>query len=242
MQLFISSLYTKDQNNIAITDERIVHQCFHVLRYKSWQTLQLQDNWVRYTLSIAHISKKEIQTHIQSTEIANSTLITHNLQLCIALPNRREKAELIVQKLTEIGIDNIIIRTADRSILRDIPEKKLQRLQSIALEAAEQSFRRSLPTITYLDNLFESTILSSGQVVLFHQDWVSANQLNTSNLSADKAGSKLITSLIGPEWGFSANELYKFSTLSNCVHINLWDTILRMETAAIIWSRLLKNL
>jgi 16S rRNA U1498 N3-methylase RsmE len=51
-----------------------------------------------------------------------------------------------------------------------MPDKKFQRLQSIALEAAEQSFRRSLPTITYLDNLIESDILSSSQVILFHQN------------------------------------------------------------------------
>jgi 16S rRNA (uracil1498-N3)-methyltransferase len=94
----------------------------------------------------------------------------HKLQICIALSNRREKSEFIVQKLTEIGIDTIFFWKAERSILRNMPDKKFQRLQSIALEAAEQSFRRSLPTITYLDNLIESDILSSSQVILFHQN------------------------------------------------------------------------
>jgi 16S rRNA (uracil1498-N3)-methyltransferase len=237
MQLFISPSYHKQNTTIIIHDERIIHQCFHVLRYKPWQILQLQDNWIRYTLSITHISKKEIQTTIYKEETIVSpsiTTVSPSITIACALPNRRDKAELIVQKLTEIGIENIILRKAERSILRDMPNKKLQRLQSIACEATEQSFGRTVPTITYLDNLFESTILSSGQIVLFHQDWIPANQLKISN-------SKFITSIVGPEWWFSDTELKKLSTLPNCITINLWDTILRMETAAIIWSRLLRN-
>lgn len=235
MQLFISQLYKQEDNTIIIFDDRIVHQCFHVLRYKPWQTIQLQHNWTRYTLSITTISKKEIHTSIDKEETNQFMHNNHKLQICIALSNRREKSEFIVQKLTEIWIDTIFFWKAERSILRNMPDKKFQRLQSIALEAAEQSFRRSLPTITYLDNLIESDILSSSQVILFHQNWIPANQINTSQW-------KTITSIIGPEWWFSDNELKKFSTLSDCVNINLWDTILRMETAAIIWSRLLKNL
>jgi 16S rRNA (uracil1498-N3)-methyltransferase len=235
MQLFISDGYNLDQNNISIYDERIVHQCFHVLRYKSNQILQLQDKWIRYTLRIDIISKKEIQTIINKEETINSKLNTYNLKLLIALPNRFDKTELIVQKLTEIGIDHINFWKAERSILREIPDKKLQRLQSIALEASEQSFRRTIPTITYLDNLFESDILSSGQIILFHQDWIDSKNL-VSNTK------QLTTTIIGPEWWFSDNEIQKIWKLSNCTTITLWDTVLRMETAAIIWSRLIKNL
>jgi len=235
MQLFISNMYSKHEDNININDERIIHQCFHVLRYKNWQILQLQDNWTRYTLSIIQISKKEIITKIQSTETKNSEDKNKKLFMLISLPNRRDKAELIAQKLTEIGVENIVFWKAKRSVLRELSAKKLQRLHTIILEASEQAFRRSIPTITYLDNLFESDILSSGQIILFHQDWLSANQLNSAN-------SRLITSIVGPEWWFSPEELEHLSQLSNSTAINLWTTILRMETAAIIWSRLLKNL
>ncbi len=90
--------------------------------------------------------------------------------MLIALPNRRDKAEFIAQKLTEIGVENIVFWKAKRSVLRELSAKKLQRLHTIILEASEQAFRRSIPTITYLDNLFESDILSSGQIILFHQN------------------------------------------------------------------------
>ena len=230
MQLFISDAYNLDQNNIIIYDERIVHQCFHVLRYKPNQLLQLQDKWIRYTLCITNISKKEIITEITNTE--TSLPHSNTTTLSIALPNRFDKAELIVQKLTEIGIDHINFWKAERSILRDIPDKKLQRLQSIAIEASEQSFRRHLPTIAYLDNSIENHILENEYTIFFNRWW-------ENNIWWEHTTS--IHALIGPEWWFSPTELEKFKQKNIAVY-SLWDTILRMETAAIIWSRLIKNL
>lgn len=230
MQLFISNSYRINQKNIIIDDERIIHQCFHVLRYKSNQLLQLQDQWIRYTLCITSISKKEI-----ITEIINNNTISQDSKtttVTIALPNRFDKAELIVQKLTEIGINSINFWKSERSILRDIPDKKLQRLQSIALEAAEQSFRRNLPTIAYIDNSIENHILEHEHTIFFNQWW-------EQNMWWEHTTS--IHALIGPEWWFSPTEIEKFKQKNIAVY-SLWETILRMETAAIIWWRLIKNL
>lgn len=55
------------------------------------------------------------------------------------MPNKFEKAELIVQKATEIGVDEIIFRPARRSVIREFPEKKIMRLLVIAKEATEQA-------------------------------------------------------------------------------------------------------
>lgn len=232
MQLFITKNYKKENSKILTEDERIVHQCFHVLRYKVWQLIQIQHNKTRYTLSITNISKKEIQTTIQQEE-NNPISLSSKKTMMIALPNRRDKAELIVQKLTEIGIDNIIFWKAERSTIRDFPDKKAQRLQTIALEASEQAFRRTEPQITYIDNLFDNPILSSGQIILFHQDGTSIKEFHASSTQD-------IISIIGPEGWFSTNEL---SHITQTTHnkFTLGSTILRMETAAIIGSRLIKN-
>lgn len=56
------------------------------------------------------------------------------------MPNKFEKLELIVQKLAEIGIDTVIFWPSRRSLLKDIPPKKMERLQIIAREATEQSW------------------------------------------------------------------------------------------------------
>ena len=55
------------------------------------------------------------------------------------MPNKREKAELIAQKLTEIGVKNIYFRVSEHSIIRQRNEKKAERLHKISHEAVEQS-------------------------------------------------------------------------------------------------------
>ena len=74
--------------------------------------------------------------------------------LCIALANRMDKIELIVQKLAEIGSHEIIFFPSDRSTIREVKEKTLLRLQTIALEAAEQSFGRHIPKITHQKSIY----------------------------------------------------------------------------------------
>ena len=59
--------------------------------------------------------------------------------MLIAMPNKREKAELIVQKLTEIGVQNIYFWSSERSVIRQWNEKKSERLDKISHEALEQS-------------------------------------------------------------------------------------------------------
>jgi RsmE family RNA methyltransferase len=62
-----------------------------------------------------------------------------NISMLIAMPNKREKAELIVQKLTEIGVENINFRVSEHSVIRQWNKKKAERLDKISREAVEQS-------------------------------------------------------------------------------------------------------
>jgi RsmE family RNA methyltransferase len=71
--------------------------------------------------------------------------------MAIALPNKREKAELIVQKLAEIGVDEILFRSAERSVHKQWNEKKADRLYKIAKEAVEQSRGLRIPKIGWCE-------------------------------------------------------------------------------------------
>jgi 16S rRNA (uracil1498-N3)-methyltransferase len=59
--------------------------------------------------------------------------------MLIALPNKQEKLELIIQKLTEIGISNIYLWSSERSQLNSLNENKTKRIEKIVKEAVEQS-------------------------------------------------------------------------------------------------------
>ena len=71
--------------------------------------------------------------------------------MLLALPNKQEKLELIIQKLTEIGVDEIYLWVSERSVLKSINPNKLQRLSKIMQEATEQSWNRSLPKLSFIE-------------------------------------------------------------------------------------------
>jgi RsmE family RNA methyltransferase len=83
----------------------------------------------------------------------NCPSISDEITLCIAMPNKREKAELIVQKLCEIGIAHITFWPAERSIIKQWNEKKAERLRKIAKEAIEQSRGWFFPEISFIEKI-----------------------------------------------------------------------------------------
>lgn len=237
MQLFISESYSIDKKHIIITDERIIHQCLKVLRMKTWWIFLLQDNsWsLRYTITIDTIDKNKISWHIIEKIAHHENKVSHTI--CVALPNRIDKAELIVQKLSEIGVKNIIFIASKRSIIHELSEKKIQRLHSIAVEAIEQSFGRSIPSITVhtLEGITKNNSQNDCYHYLLDHQWTKINIINNID-------EKNIYTYIWPEWWFTQDEKDTILQQNNSQSISLWDTNLRMETAAIISARIVHNL
>lgn len=75
------------------------------------------------------------------------------ITMIVAMPNKREKAELIVQKLTEIGVSDIIFRPSERSVIKQWNENKTTRLNKITKEALEQSRGRHVPKISFTEHI-----------------------------------------------------------------------------------------
>ena len=127
------------------------------------------------------------------------------------------KPEVVVQKLTELGVDRIIALAADRSVVRWDEAKAAKacgRWERIAREAAMQSHRVWIPEIVGV--VGASTFLSeAGQVALAHFDGAPVDATHH-------------TIAIGPEGGWSDQEL-----AHGHPRVALGDTVLRAETAAI---------
>ena len=146
MQLFITD-FEKKWEEIKITNQEILSQIRKVLRMKIWDTFFVQ-NWnIRYELQISDWDDENIFWNI-SNSLKHKEKIDESW-IAIAMPNKRDKIELIVQKLSEIWIKYIYFRPSERSIIRERNDKKLERLNKIAKEAIEQSRWWFLPTITF---------------------------------------------------------------------------------------------
>lgn len=212
----------------------LISQLRKVLRIKKWDKICIQysDNkWtIRHELSIQNWTDKDLTSEI----ISNQTLPfpERNVSMFIAMPNKREKAELIVQKLTEIWVQNIYFRVSEHSIIRQRNQKKAERLQKISHEAVEQSRWIQIPEIKFLIEKELKIFIKWKNIIIANMNWLPYQELN-------KISSNDLCGVIWSEGWFSKKDLNLFK---NANIIDLWNNVLRMETASIVLARLLKNM
>lgn len=226
MQLFITD-FEKKWEIIKITNTEIISQIRKVLRMKAWDIFFVQKENKRYKLQISDRDDKNIFWNIIGTTEYSEPI--DNICIAVAMSNKREKMETIVQKLSEIWIKHIYFRSSERSIIRERNDKKLERLYKIAKEAVEQSRWRFLPEIHFEKDI--SKIIKWKNVVVFDKSECN----NSEKIKKDKN----ILWIIWPEWGLTENDYKKF--WEKIKTVSLWDTVLRTETASIIAARYLKN-
>ena len=136
-------------------------------------------------------------------------------------PVKGDRNEWAVQKLTEIGIDEVIILApTQHSVVRwSDADKQLRKLRVVAREAAMQSRRVWLPNIVGLAALHE--VCAGDGAAVADPDGVALH-----------AGVSLV--VVGPEGGFAEEELP-----AGVPRVQLGDTILRAETATLVAATLL---
>lgn len=140
----------------------------------------------------------------------------HFLTIAISL-TKSGKPDLAVQKLTEIGIDKIVLFPAEHSVPLWDQSKQLkneQRLQRVTHSALEQSKGIWLPQVTFVSSFADVAALSG---------------VAMADVSGDQVTESCTCLAIGPEGGWSQSE-YAFNLPKVC----LSDQVLRAETAAIV--------
>jgi 16S rRNA (uracil1498-N3)-methyltransferase len=125
-----------------------------------------------------------------------------DLQLIVAqaLP-KGDKLDEIVRACTEIGVSKFILFPSERTVVQWDSKKvtdRLNRLATIAREAAEVSFRTKLPAIEYLNSLQEVLTQAPNPTVL--------SEVEDESKVLRRSGD-LMTIVIGPEGGWSPKEL-----------------------------------
>jgi 16S rRNA (uracil1498-N3)-methyltransferase len=137
-------------------------------------------------------------------------------------PVKRNPTDWLVEKATELGVAKLIPVMTRRTIAQRV---KLERLQTIAIEAAEQCGRSVVPSIEQPVSLAE--LLSTNERTLYFADEGGGEPV----ASAFKQGASTI--LTGPEGGFTDDERSQIRAASNAVPVSLGPRILRAETAAL---------
>jgi 16S rRNA (uracil1498-N3)-methyltransferase len=158
-----------------------------------------------------------------------------------ALPEK-ERFELVLQKLTELGVQRLVpVETARSTTLAARPagQAKAHRWPEVIVRAARQCRRAMLPELFPVLSFAEALALAAAAELrlMLHEGeeaWPLAEALGTLR-------PQRVALLIGPEGGFTAAEVAAAGK-AGFLPVALGPRLLRTETAAIVGTALLQGL
>jgi 16S rRNA (uracil1498-N3)-methyltransferase len=200
----------------AVLDDESAHHLLRVLRARDGETITVTDGAGRWR--VCRITGHAIEP---AGDVAVESPPPTPLTVCFVVP-KSDRPEWMVQKLTEIGIDRIVLLESRRSVVRWDDEraaKALPRLRRVAAEAVQQSRRVYLPEIR-------------GPVV-------ASELISVSGVATAEPGGATLDAIdqavaIGPEGGWDPDELAVAART-----VDLGETVLRVETAAVVAATLM---
>lgn len=218
--------YTPDIAAVCELSEEESQHCVRVLRYTRGDKILLTDGkGTTYEAIITNPHPKHCAFEILSSERQQRT---HDFRLHIAIaPTKNiERLEWMVEKCTEIGVDEItplLCRFSERKTIRE------DRLEKVILSAAKQSLTPYLPKLNPLTTYTELLKRADEeQRFIAHCYKDDKRQLKTEIVKG-----KSVLVLIGPEGDFSEEEV-KDALNAGFVPVSLGNSRLRTETAGVV--------
>jgi 16S rRNA (uracil1498-N3)-methyltransferase len=214
-----------------------------VLRLSSGTKITLFDgSGSYYEALIAKTSPGRIETKIVSIipYIASAEGIHPALHMGIGLL-KGKKMDIVIQKITELGIESLHPFRSQFCAAHDPAQGRLSRWQKIALEACKQSNRPKPPelhSIADFKDLLSGTTQNDHDLKLIF--WEEQGQKTLHEIFSPKDEKKSVLILIGPEGGFSSDEV-EVAVASGFKPVTLGSSILRAETAAITAAAILQH-
>jgi 16S rRNA (uracil1498-N3)-methyltransferase len=143
---------------------------------------------------------------------------------------KRDATDLVAQKATELGVSRLLPVFTERTGAGRV---NLDRLRAIAVEAAEQSERLTVPVIRPARQLYDSLAEWPAERSLF----AAVERASAQPLTPPSGPAAL---LIGPEGGWGPRDLAELGRCRFVRPVSLGPRILRAETAAIVGLALLQ--
>lgn len=219
-----------EDNKITLSNSDI-HHIKNVMRMKENDKVEVVYNKKTYLCNLDN----NLELHIKSI-INEDKELPKEIIAIIGLV-KEQKMDLVLQKLTELGVSKIIPVNMERSIVKldtKKEDKKLIRWNTICKEASEQSKRNTIPTITNVIN-FKDIINIEADLKLCcsvsEKDNIISNYISNNNYNS-------VSFVIGPEGGLTPKE-ETYLKENNYNLVSLGSLVFRMETACIYMASIL---
>ena len=209
------------------------NQCFFIENKEGQNIIVTFSDENVFKCKIISINDQSIEIKLVEKQQINTEL-PQNITICSGLI-KADKYEWMIQKATEMGANEFIAVAMERSVVKlndSKVEKKLSRWQKIIKEAAEQSYRLTIPNIKFKSNLKEiyGMISQYDYVLIAYEEQAKHGELSQfkQTIKQFKTQDRVLI-IFGPEGGLSDSEISLFGDVSTIV--GLGPRILRAETA-----------
>lgn len=223
------------ENKTCIIEGEDVKHISKVLRCRIGEELEICDNDNNeYICEITNIDKSQVELNIlEVVDIKRESDL--KIKVYQGLP-KGPKMEMILQKLTEVGVDEIILVQTKRTVVKvddKKEDKKIERWERIIYEAAKQSKRGKIPKLRGVLSFKEAL------ADMKENDFNIAPYENERTKSIKQAikgvDIKNIGIFVGPEGGFEDTEIKAIEEIGG-QSVSLGPRILRTETASLVAS------
>lgn len=244
----LNRFYTERKNirvgsSVKLNDSDIIH-IKKVLRLKKGDQLIVFNGETEYLATLTLVKSDAIL--VKLNKLLKENFLSNKIELTLLQGLLRAgKFDTIIEKATELGINNIVPIECDFSQSKlDTVAKKLERWNKLAVAASKQCERMDIPEVMP-GLLFKdlTKILSEFNKVYFftikrENIAESLNAKNIKDIVIDSKDKK-IAMLIGPEGGFSPQE-HAMAQELGLEFVYLDSNVLRAETAAIFLTGLVQ--
>ena len=216
----------------SLTSEQL-HYLIDVMRCKVGDKIHLLDGKTgEYQCKIVFAARNEVRVKI--CHFLKSLSNPADLWLLFS-PIKKAKTELIIEKCVELGVKKILPVSTD---FTNLPKINKNRFKRIMISSAQQCGSTWLPELEDLNDLRK--VLQSWdpeRIMIFCDETLQGTQINKV---LNTLNSMPMAILIGPEGGFSKEEIELLMSQEFVRRVSLGPQILRAETAVIasvsIWQ------
>lgn len=220
-----------------VLDGSIARQLRTVLRVESGERIRLFDgSGSEWEVEVDHVGKSSVSTTlISAIQPVAEPSVGVTMLLGLAKP---ERIELAIQKCTELGAVRFVPVTSERvqgGNTGTPSPKRLERWQRIAIEAAEQSGRATVPTVESPVPLLKAVrrAVETQPVLCMWEELADQSRPLSAALRSLESGSTAVAALIGPPGGFTEEEVSAIQQAGADL-VTLGPRVLRSETAAVV--------
>lgn len=207
-------------------DEEESQHCVRVLRLTTGDTILATDGRGNtYMARITDPHPKHCAFEVLSCQPQTGKR-NYRLHIAIAPTKNIDRFEWMIEKCTEIGIDEItplVCRFSERKVI------KPERLEKIIIAAAKQSLKATMPRLNEICT-FDHLIANATEQQRFIAHCYEADKRLLQN---ELQPGKDLLVLIGPEGDFSEQEVTQ-ALKTGFIPVSLGNSRLRTETAGVV--------